>query len=195
MARLASVLTPAERAGLGRELATRVATAAAGLPTVVVSDAPEVRTWAEDLDLAVIHDPGSLDAAAAAGVAWCAARGLTRAIVLHADLPRISADSLAALTRDGATAVATIAPCRRGDGTPAISIPVAMSHAFGFAYGPGSFRRHAAAARAEGLGVRVVRDPRLAADLDLPEDLEAEGLVPARAAARRSEPAPEEARR
>ena len=178
MARLAAVLTPAERAALGRDLATRVATAADGFPTVVVSSAPEVRDWASTNGLPTIDDPGSLDGAATAGVAWCAGHGLTRAIVLHADLPRISARSLDALARDGAAGVVAIAPCRRGDGTPAMSVPTATP--FAFAYGPGSYRRHAAAARAAGLGVRAVRDADLAADLDLPEDLEAEGLTPIR---------------
>ena len=40
-----------------------------------------------------------------------------------------------------------------------------------FAYGPGSFRRHAAEARRLGLGLRVVRDRDLAFDVDLPDDL------------------------
>jgi len=176
MARLAEVLSPSERAELGRDLAARVVEAAAGHPVVVVSSAPEVRAWAAERSLACIDDPGSLDGAATAGVAWCAAQGCARAVVLHADLPRVRAGSLAALTRDAGAPVAAIVPCRRGDGTPAISIPVRAT-GFVFAYGPGSYRRHAAAARAAGLGVRAVRDPDLAADLDLPEDLAAEGLA------------------
>ncbi len=44
---------------------------------------------------------------------------------------------------------------------------------FAFAYGPGSFRRHAAEARRLGLGLRVVRDPDLAFDVDVPADLAA----------------------
>ena len=42
---------------------------------------------------------------------------------------------------------------------------------FVFAYGPGSFRRHAAEGRRLGLGVRVVREPRLGWDVDVPDDL------------------------
>jgi 2-phospho-L-lactate guanylyltransferase len=44
---------------------------------------------------------------------------------------------------------------------------------FSLAYGPGSFRRHAAAGHAAGLAVRVVRDPALGFDVDLPADLAA----------------------
>jgi len=50
---------------------------------------------------------------------------------------------------------------------------VLVDTGFRFAYGPGSFRRHAAEARRLGLGLRVVRDPDLAFDIDVPEDLAA----------------------
>jgi 2-phospho-L-lactate guanylyltransferase (CobY/MobA/RfbA family) len=40
-----------------------------------------------------------------------------------------------------------------------------------FAYGAGSFRRHAAEARRLGLGLRVLRDADLAFDVDLNDDL------------------------
>ncbi len=65
----------------------------------------------------------------------------------------------------------TIVPCHRDDGTPVISIPAGTS--FSLAYGTGSFRRHVAAAHAAGLAVRVVRDPLLGFDVDLPADLAA----------------------
>ena len=45
---------------------------------------------------------------------------------------------------------------------------------FKFAYGPGSFRRHAAEARQRGLAVRVVRDRDLAFDVDSPTTSHAE---------------------
>ncbi len=64
-------------------------------------------------------------------------------------------------------------PCHRDDGTNVLSLPA--DTAFRFSYGPGSFRRHAAEGRRLGLGVRVVRDPDLAFDVDVPEDLAALG--------------------
>ena len=39
---------------------------------------------------------------------------------------------------------------------------------FQFSYGPGSFRRHGAEARRLGLSLRVVREPTLGWDVDLP---------------------------
>ena len=42
---------------------------------------------------------------------------------------------------------------------------------FRFSYGPGSFERHVAEAHRLALGVTVVEDDSLAADIDYPEDL------------------------
>jgi 2-phospho-L-lactate guanylyltransferase len=66
--------------------------------------------------------------------------------------------------------VVTAVPCHRDDGTPVLSLPTAARQ-FVFAYGPGSFRRHAASARAAGLAFRVLRDRGLGRDVDAPEDL------------------------
>ncbi len=98
-------------------------------------------------------------------------------IVAHADLPR--AHDLDHLTRDASQPVVALVPCHRDDGTPVLSVP--SSADFRFAYGPGSFRRHAAEARRLGLGLRVVRDRDLAFDVDIPDDLVAlgESLQPA----------------
>ena len=168
-ARLAAELDDHERDALARRLAARVVGAAAPMPVVVVTSAPEVRDWGMELGLTVIDDPGSLDAAAAAGRAVFAEQGFARVIVAHADLPR--ATDLARLARDGARPVVALVPCHRDDGTPVLSVPVDAR--FAFAYGPGSFRRHAAEARRLGLGLRVVRDPDLAFDVDVPADLAA----------------------
>jgi len=168
-ARLAARLTQDARVALAREWAEQVARAAHDLPVAVVSSDPDVRDWAGAHGLATLEDPGSLDAAAAAGREWAASQGFARVVVAHADLPR--ARTLEALARDGAQPVVAIVPCHRDDGTPALGVPVDLD--FHFAYGVGSFRRHAAEARRLGAGLRVVRNPDLAFDVDLPEDLAA----------------------
>jgi 2-phospho-L-lactate guanylyltransferase len=172
-ARLSSTLPDVPRAELAQRMADRVLGAAGTLPVVVISSADEVRGWARGRRVAVLDDPGDLDAAAAAGVAWCAARGLARAIVAHAGLPRAPEAGLVRFARDGTRPIVSAVPCHRDDGTPVLSVPVGAP--FVFAYGPGSFRRHAAHARAAGLGFRVVRDPELGFDVDLPSDLVALG--------------------
>jgi 2-phospho-L-lactate guanylyltransferase len=170
-ARLAASLDGGERAALGRQWAEQVVHAAAPMPVVVVSSDPDVRAWADDLALDVLDDPGSLDGAAAAGRDLLRARGCTRVVVAHADLPR--AHDLVRLTRDAGQPVVAIVPCHRDDGTPVLSVPASAD--FRFAYGPGSFRLHAAEARRLGLGLRVVRDADLAFDVDVPDDLVALG--------------------
>ena len=166
-ARLADALEPAERAALARRLAERVLQAAAPLPVVIVSSDPDVRDWAARQHATVIDDPGTLDDAAAAGRDHFRAAGCARTVVAHADLPY--ARALDRLARDGARPVVAVVPCHRDDGTPVLSIPTASE--FRFAYGPGSFRRHAREARRLGLGLRVVRDRDLAFDVDVPDDL------------------------
>jgi 2-phospho-L-lactate guanylyltransferase len=166
-ARLATAVDPGERAVLAQRWAERVVQAGAPLPVVVVSSDPEVRAWARRLELDTLDDPGSLEAAAAAGRDQMRARGCARVVIAHADLPR--AHTLAHLARDAARPVVAIVPCHRDDGTTVLSVPTAVD--FRFAYGIGSYRRHAAEARRLGLGVRVIRDPDLAFDVDVPDDL------------------------
>ena len=166
-ARLAAELDASERAALGRRLAGHVVEAASEFVVSVVSSDRDVRAWASERGVATIDDPGSLNAAARAGRDWAAIQGCTRVVIAHADLP--FARSFAPVARDGAQPVVVLVPCHRDDGTPVLSVPV-DAH-FEFQYGRGSFRRHAAEARRIGLGVRVVRDPTLAFDIDLPDDL------------------------
>jgi 2-phospho-L-lactate/phosphoenolpyruvate guanylyltransferase len=173
-ARLATRVAGADRADLGRRLAATVVAAAGDLPVVVVSSAPEVLSWADELGLTVLPDPGTLDAAADAGRAHFRLRRCGRVIVAHADLAR--ARALGAIARDGSRPIATLVPCHRDDGTPVLSLPADAP--FRFAYGPGSFRRHAAESRRLGLGLRVVRDPDLAFDVDVPADLAEAELIP-----------------
>ena len=166
--RLGASLDPARRADLLQTMAEHVVAAAGTMPVAVVSNAREVRSWAATLGLTVLDDPGTLDLAAASGLGWAAAAGFGRVVVAHADLPL--ATTLAPVAADGLRPVVTAVPCHRDDGTPVLSLPTSAT-GFVFAYGPGSFRRHAAAARAAGLAFRVRRDQRLGRDVDSPEDL------------------------
>jgi 2-phospho-L-lactate guanylyltransferase len=168
-ARLAASLDTAERAALAQRWAEQVVQAAAPMPVVVVSSDGAVREWAAGLGVDALDDPGTLDGAAAAGRDHFRAAGCARVVVAHADLPR--AHDLVRLARDGAQPIVAVVPCHRDDGTPVLSVPTASD--FRFAYGPGSYRRHAAEARRLQLGLRVVRDADLAFDVDLPDDLAA----------------------
>jgi len=121
-----------------------------------------------------LPEPGrGLNGAVEAGVARLAALGAAEVLVAHADLPM--AHGLAALA--GFPGV-TLVPDRRDDGTNVVCVPATAT--FRFAYGPGSFGRHRAEARRRGLRYRVVRQPDLAWDVDVPADIPAEFVPPAR---------------
>lgn len=163
--RLAGALTAVDRALLARVMATRVVHAAGALPVAVVCDDPGVADWARDLGALVVEAPGrGLNRAVHAGVERLCAAGARRVVVAHGDL------ALAVeLTWVARFAGVTLVPDRRDDGTNVLCLPT--SHPFGFSYGAGSFRRHAHEARRLGLPLRVVREPLLAYDVDLPADL------------------------
>jgi len=105
-----------------------------------------------------------LNRAVEAGVDRLAAEGADRVVVAHADL---------ALARDlawvGAFGGVTLVPDSRDDGTNVACVPTGTG--FTFSYGPGSFVRHGGEARRLGMALRVVREPRLGRDVDLPSDL------------------------
>lgn len=163
--RLATVLSASERAELARSLAAGVLAAAGSLERHVVCDDEEVASWARSLGARAIWTPGlGLSGAVEAGVRMLADEGVDLAVVAHADLP--NAGHLDSLGEPGRV---TLVPDLASDGTNVAVVPA--SAGFRFSYGPGSFERHGAEAARLGLPCDVVRDPCLAADVDLPADL------------------------
>lgn len=164
-ARLATMLGDDERQRLARWMSARVLAAAGELPTYVACDDESVASWATEHGASILWHPGvGLNAAVNNSVAELRAAGVSDVIIAHGDLPR--AHSLASLVQPG---MLTLVPDRHGDGTNVVALPTDMP--FQLAYGPGSFRRHLDAAIADGLSVRVRRDPLLALDIDTPSDL------------------------
>ena len=163
--RLAPALDASARAELARAMASHVVRAAGSLPVAVVCDDHEVATWAREMGASVIWRPGrGLNGAVEDGVRELADAGHARVIVAHADLPHAGAFAWVA-DFDGITLV----PDRREDGTNVVCVPAGAP--FVFAYGPGSFARHTAEAERIGVAVRVVREPTLGWDVDVPDDL------------------------
>ena len=163
--RLAGALPAAERSRLAKEMAEHVLAAAGPLPVAVVCDDADVAGWARQQGALVVWEPGrGLNGAVQAGVERLGAAGARRVIVAHADLPL--AGPLAWAAGFGGV---TLVPDRRDDGTNVACVP---AHAgFTFSYGPGSFQRHGAETRRLGLALRVVREPLLGHDVDVPADL------------------------
>jgi 2-phospho-L-lactate guanylyltransferase len=163
--RLAPALAPDARAALARRMAEHVLAVCAPLPTAVVCDDPEVAAWARAHGADVVWEPGrGLNRAVQEGVRQLGAAGARRVIVAHGDLPL--AGAVAWVARFSGV---TLVPDRFDDGTNVACVPTGAG--FRFAYGSGSFRRHALEARRLALGLRVVREPLLGHDVDWPADL------------------------
>jgi 2-phospho-L-lactate guanylyltransferase len=163
--RLAPAVGPDERRRLAETMAAHVVRSAGALPVAVVCDDPEVAEWARRVGATPLPEPGrGLNNAVAAGVEKLASLGAARVIVAHADLPL--ATDLGWVARFPGV---TLVPDRRDDGTNVVCVPATSG--FRFAYGPGSFLRHSAEARRLGLSLRVVREPGLGHDVDIPADL------------------------
>ncbi len=164
--RLVPALTGPERAALARSMADQVLAAAGHLPVAVACDDPEVAAWARRHRALVVWAPGrGLNGAVAAGVRTLGRLGVQQVTVAHADLP-LASD----LTWLAGFAGVTLVPDRRLDGTNVACVPTTAGYRF--SYGPGSFRRHRLEATRLGLALRVVNEPSLAWDVDVPADLD-----------------------
>ena len=186
-ARLAPVLTPAERDALARWTAERVLAAAGARAVYVACDDDGVAEWATAQGATVLWHPGvGLNAAVADSIADLRERGITHAIVAHGDLPQPT--GLPRLARPGTI---TLVPDTARDGTNVIALPTDAR--FEFAYGAGSFLRHLEHALRSGLAVEVRRDPMLALDIDTPSDLShprVQEVLPAWLPTNRANPTP-----
>lgn len=169
--RLSTVLDPPHRERLARWMAQRVIGAAAPLPVAVCCDHEGVRAWAEAAGAEVVWTPGlGLNGAVRAGVDAVCGRGATRVVICHADLPFIGplTEATDGLGRDDAL----IVPDRHDDGTNVMVLPAGPAlSTFSFAFGPGSFDAHRAAATAAGWSVSVRRAAPMGWDIDRPDDL------------------------
>ncbi|HEY0446377.1 MAG TPA: 2-phospho-L-lactate guanylyltransferase [Allosphingosinicella sp.] len=94
--------------------------------------------------------------------------GAAPVAILHADLPHLGADDVAALLEAAERSGCAIAPDRHGTGTNGLAI--ADARPFRFAFGPGSFALHRASA---GAPHETVDRFGLALDVDTPDDLAA----------------------
>jgi 2-phospho-L-lactate/phosphoenolpyruvate guanylyltransferase len=175
--RLAGLLDDDQRVRLAQWLAARVVAAAGPLPTFVACDDEAVARWADTVGAEVLWTPGlGLNGAVESSRATISGKGFDHLLIAHSDLPL--AEGLAALPKPGTI---TLVPDRAGSGTNVLALPVEARIAV--CYGAGSFQAHldqalAAADRPLRLRVEVRRDPRLALDVDTPDDLAHPALTP-----------------
>ena len=168
--RLASVLAPQTRRRLSLEMAAKVMDAiveAEAQPLALAAD-QVVMDWAAAHGWEAILDQKPSLNQAAAGAVSVAGRLKMGWMIVHADLPLLSAADLRVAIETVRSGGWVLAPSSDG-GTSLIGGPV--DSGFGFAYGKGSFHRHLSALRRR--SPRILFRPGLALDLDRPSDLRA----------------------
>ena len=175
--RLASILSPQERAGLSREFLGHVLDVLAQVPavaqTLVISRDPEALALARQRQARTVTELGVLDLNKALRSATQVALslGADAVLILPTDLPFISPDDIRQLADERARApTVIIAPDRRERGTNALFVrpPGLMAYAFG----PDSFHTHSELAARAGAPARICRLPGTGLDIDLAEDWE-----------------------
>ncbi len=178
--RLAGLLSPSERRALAQAMVEDVLAVLAAHPgierTTLVSDDPcayllaaryGAGHWLES-ELGCTGLNGVVSRAADRLLA----EGAGSVLVLHADLPLLTAADISAVlsaARDGSKLV--IGSDRHGVGTNLLCFGGATAPTFSF--GENSCERHLAAARARGIPVTVLRSRGIGLDLDEPRDLRA----------------------
>jgi 2-phospho-L-lactate guanylyltransferase len=179
--RLASVLTPRQRAQLMECMiedvldAVRATPGLAGL-AVVTADA-RVRRIAARFNARCL--PEARDVGLCGALRETAAtlrrEGVASMLIMPADVPLLTSSAVARVCRMhsqmaevGAAAV-TLVPATADGGTNALALspPDLIAPAFGY----NSFQRHCASARAQGLYPLVLRIRELALDIDVPDNL------------------------
>lgn len=174
--RLAKVLSPGERVQIALHMAEHVIATLRAAPCIAELSilSPEREAALGDVSWTIDRGRGLNDEldrvlAAAGG----------RLLVVHADLPFLSGEDVAALIAAAEIAGAAIAPDRHDAGTNALAIPSAAP-GFRYGFGADSFRRHVALLA----GAAQIRRPGLALDIDTPDDiLIARRIAPERASA------------
>jgi 2-phospho-L-lactate/phosphoenolpyruvate guanylyltransferase len=137
----------------------------------VVTADPAAEAAARAEGVVVLPDPAQAgqSAAASIGVAHALAEGFERALLVPGDTPLLDPLEVASLLAEPRTV--SIVPDRHGTGTNALvlSPPDAIAPSFG----PGSLRRHVAAAESIGVRSAVEEVPTLMLDVDTGDDLSA----------------------
>jgi 2-phospho-L-lactate guanylyltransferase len=175
--RLASVLEPGEREALMRGMLAHVVDAAGRARQIarVCLVGPSRHGLPDDIPL--LADPGrGLNPALQAALDEVADEGVSRVIMVAADLPGVTPREIDLLALAPADAVA-IAPDRHGTGTNALSLPLPAARDFTFGFGVNSCAYHRKEAQRLGLKLEIILSPGLEKDIDEPTDLPDAGTI------------------
>jgi 2-phospho-L-lactate guanylyltransferase len=174
--RLTGLLSLAERSRLAlamyQDVLDAVMSARRLDSLVVISNDALALTMAEERGATIIEEceqngqSPSVDHA----IKTCMAMGATRVLSLPIDIPLVTADDIdEILGMDAPSPSVLLTPSWDGQGTNALlrTPPDVIQSQFG----SDSFRAHTQAAQAKGVPYTVCRMPRIALDIDTPEDL------------------------
>lgn len=195
--RLSNVLTSEERSGLFLAMVKDVLSVLQSHPDVdnilIVSDDDDARLLAKKYGAELLTESSlnasGLNQAVQAGVNVLSQRGINDVMIIHGDLPLITAAEISHLISvhrqrrgvvsaidDAAISTAelssslTIAPDERREGTNFLLCSPASQ--MRFSYGTNSFTLHTIQASQMGMSLQVVHSPGAACDIDTPKDLE-----------------------
>src|SRR5919197_842398 len=174
-ARLSPLLSPAERYALAMAMLDDVLAAlrqASMLERIVMGTIdPRALALAAHWGFEVIDEGAGRGETGAVELATkvCQERGASSLAVIPGDIPLLTAADVDGLMQHGAQYDVVIAPSWDSRGTNAILLrpPDALQLRFG----SWSFFPHVKQAKRRGLSYKVVRLPRVALDIDTPEDL------------------------
>ena len=139
----------------------------------VVTDDPRVEAVAREREAHTLREDGAINEnrSITYGSRICREMGANSLLVIHADLPLVTAGDIETLISTGGGAPkVVICPSKEGTGTNALyrTPPEVIPACFG----PGSFSRHVAEAAARNIPWEKCSLPGIAMDLDTPDDLE-----------------------
>lgn len=174
--RLATALDPPARRRLARAMLEHVLAVLISVPTVVeriwvISHDRTVRDLATARGASPLIEQGtSLNEALEAGRIAATAAGATGLLVLPADVPLVASADIEGIKQAlVAGAAVVLTPDSAGTGTNALGLWLPST--FPFQFGTDSFQQHRATAAQLGLTIAIFRSPRLALDVDTPEQL------------------------
>lgn len=171
--RLSPVLTPRERADLASSMFQDVLSAANRTPDVervlVVTSGEAAGVIARDggADLLFESRTDGLNEAVQLAIDHASTGGCERLLVVHADVPLVVPEDLRLFYEQGSRIM--ISPSRDLKGTNALLLN--PPNIIQPRYGRTSFNAHLLLAREKGIEPTVIKNERLALDIDTPQDL------------------------
>jgi 2-phospho-L-lactate guanylyltransferase len=171
--RLASVLSPAERADLARDMLLHVVDTLIGSSAIeriaIISQEPAELDLPPSVTVLPQTLPG-LNNLLEQGREWATSNGAEALLTIFADLPLLTTGDISRIVELGVQpGTVVLGPDRHNCGTNALlSHPPELAR---FAFGPSSLDAHLALAQAAGATVHLFNAPGLALDIDTLDDL------------------------